>query len=327
MPPSEPDYIFFGGASLPSAPYACTGATLWTMMACGSEMAIANFLARTINAVAGYARFVPKLGPVVFVLYIDAPALSSTIAPYCNWGTSRESDIGVWLLLSDTANAGALYWYPAYLFVDNWVALVAGREIWGFPKALGHLAITTGSTESLTLSTLAMRDQRPGDHAAEMPIFEIAPLPKPVSWLSDGQESPRAGIASITRHRASSSALPSWADRALEDFANVLQPPDGAAIALNQMLFLKQFRDCASSTAACYQQAITLNTGAPVVHHYGPLSGQLTCRLNLHTVASQPIGQDLGLNPGSQPLLPVFWVQFDFTIGFGAPLPSEPASG
>lgn len=327
MTASEPDYIFFGGATLPPAPYGCTGATLWTMVTYGSEAAIEAFLARTINVVAGHGRFAPKLGGAIFVLKIDAPALSSTIQPYCDWGTSGESDIGFWLLLSDTANAGAIYWYPAYLFVDNWVALVAGREIWGFPKALGQFAIATAGDGSLTLSTLAMRDQIPGDKAAEMPIFDIAPLPAPCSKQSEAYQPLRAGLAAITRSHESASALPSWADRVLGDFANILQPPNGAAMALNRMIFLKQFRAVTNAVAACYQQAIALDTGTPIIDGYGALSGLMTCQLNLQTVASQPIGFDLGLSAGLQRLIPLFWVKFDFTIGLGAVLPPNTAPG
>jgi hypothetical protein len=40
----------------------------------------------------------------------------------------------------------------------------------------------------------------------------------------------------------------------------------------------------------------------------------------LHDYASQPIAADLGLKPGAQDMLALFWVNFDFGLGFGAPV-------
>jgi hypothetical protein len=305
-------YAFFGGATIPAPPYSCTGASLWSFVALGDEAAITAYLAKSLNKVTSPGRFVPVLGPLVFILKVDCGALTSDVPPFSTFGVSEETDIGFWLLVADTKNGGKLYWYPAYLFVDNWVALIAGREVWGFPKAL---ATMTETGNRLAISTLMLKTETPNDKAVFAELFSISPMPEQHESLL---ERLGGGIAAIFACLTELSPPP-WAPDLFERIEAAIKPGLGLFPKFGGFVMIKQFRDADSETAACYQEAIGLLPTLKGLPTAGGASGA-TCTLNLQTYASQPIAADLGLKPGAQDILALFWVNFDFGLGFGTPV-------
>lgn len=306
--PDSPDYAFFGGATIPAPPYICTGARLTSFVTRGDETAIKTYLAKSLNAITTTNRFVPVLGPLVFVLKVDCGALTSTTPPFSGFGTTAETDIGFWLLVADTANHGTLYWYPAYLFVDNWLALIAGREVWGFPKALCTLTETADNNGTLSVATLALKSETPTDKAALAEIFSISPIPAQTESLL---EELGGGLLALIAACATKIEAPAWAPTLLQNLGALLRFPK-----FGGFLLIKQFRDSTSTTAACYQAAIAVLPSLNGLPKSGGASGTM-CQLTLQTYASQPIAKDLGLKPGPQDLLALFWVAFDFGLGFG----------
>jgi hypothetical protein len=306
--PEQPAYAVFGGATIPAPPYLCTDATLWSFVTLGDEAAIKSYLARSLNAITTPNRFIPVLGPLVFVLKIDCGALTSATPPFAGFGTTAETDIGFWLLVADTQNHGIIYWYPAYLFVDNWLALIAGREVWGFPKALCSVTETPENGGTISVSTLALKSETPTDKAVEAEIFSISPIPIQNESLI---EELGGGLLALIAACATKIHAPAWAPNLLQDLANLLPTPK-----FGGFLLIKQFRDAASPTTACYQSPIAVLPTLNGLPRSGGISGT-TCQLTLQTYASQPIAQDLGLQPGPQDALALAWSTFDFGLGFG----------
>jgi hypothetical protein len=306
--PDSPNYAFFGGATIPAPPYICTGATLTSFVARGDETAIKTYLANSLNAITTPNRFIPVLGPLVFILKIDCGALTSTTPPFSGFGTTAETDIGFWLLIADTANHGTLYWYPAYLFVDNWLALIAGREVWGFPKTLCTLTETPDNNGTLSVATLALKSETLSDKAVLAEIFSISPIPAQHESLL---EELGGGLLALIAACAAKLEAPAWAPNLLQDLAQLFPVPK-----FGGFLLIKQFRDAASPTAACYQSLIAVLPTLNGLPKQGGASGTM-CQLTLQTYASQPIAQDLGLKPGPQDALALFWATFDFGLGFG----------
>ncbi|MBV9747660.1 MAG: acetoacetate decarboxylase family protein [Acetobacteraceae bacterium] len=318
MPAGEPDYIFWGGASVIAQPYAATGAQLASFACQGDEAAIQDLIERTLNAATSPGRFQTLLGPGVLVAALTADAIGSSTPPFSGWGTISETDIGFWLLVTDTTVPLSAYWFPVYLFVDNWIALVGGREVWGFPKVLATITAPGGILSGpIQVSTLALKTHNPATQAAPGEIFSITPE-APMAMKAFRAQ----GLHGMMLERAEDSALPGWATLLLSRLAAAFAPaPPFAADAATQgaMIFLKQIRDVSSPTAASYQAVVAAKAaliGLP--QGIGLLGGGY--RLSLADEASQPIASDLGLPLGDQPLYPLIWAKMDFTMELGTPV-------
>lgn len=320
MPAGEPDYIFWGGAGVQAPPYPATGAQLASFACQGDEAAIHGLIERTLNAATSPGRFQTLLGPGVLLAALTADAIGSSTPPFSHWGTISETDVGFWLLVTDTTVPLSAYWFPIYLYVDNWIALAGGREVWGFPKALATIAAPEGVIGGpISVSTLALQTYAPGSRAAMAEIFSLTPE-APIEM----RVSRAGGLHGMMLERAADPAMPGWAGLLLSRLAAAFAPaPPFAAEAASRgwMIFLKQLRDVSSPAAASYRSVVVAEaalSGLP--QGFGLLSGG--CRLSLADYASQPIASDLGLALGDQPIYPLVWAKMDFTMNLGAPVTS-----
>ena len=317
MPSGEPDYIFFGGAGVEAPPYLASGAQLASFACEGDEAAIQDLIERTLNAATSPGRFQTLLGPGVLLAALTADAIGSTTPPFSGWGTISETDVGFWLLVTDTTIPLSYYWFPVYLYVDNWIALVGGREVWGFPKVLATIAAPDGvSGGPIGVTALALKTLDPGTKAAPGEIFSITPeAPAQAAKTHAGG----AGLVGLLLERAADPALPGWTGPLLASLAAAFDPIASGSASQGAMIFLKQFRDMSSPTAASYRSVVTAKavvSGLP--RGFGFLTGGYT--LSLADYASQPIAADLGLPLGGQPLFPLIWAEMDFVMELGAPV-------
>jgi len=176
MPADQADYIYYGGAALPAPPFVCDRARFMSLPCAGEAAAIQAFVDRTLNAATTSGRY-GILSNYVFLAIMAADAVGSATPPFSDFGTMAEIDAGFWIPVTDTLIASSVFWYPAYLFVDNWLAVVGGREIWGFPKAWAQIDAEPGDPRdgTIAVSTLAMKTLQPGTRAAMAEIFRLTP--------------------------------------------------------------------------------------------------------------------------------------------------------
>jgi hypothetical protein len=306
MPAGAPDYIYYGGAALPAPPYCCNEALFMSLPCAGDRGAIQNFIDRTLNAATSPGRY-RALSKYVFLAMMAAADTGSVTPPFSAQGSMAETDIGFWIPVTDTDRPLSVFWYPAYLFVDNWLAVVGGREVWGFPKAWA--TIETAAAGTIVVSTLAVKTLAPGARAAMAEIFRLTP----VATLGAG--APVQGetlLSAVTRALAGDLFLD-----LLEVMAMVLKA--GASdLPGAPMILLKQVRDAASTAAVSYRSVITADTTITAVQGSPSLRGE-HC-LTLNDFASQPIAADLGLPVGEQILPFALCASISFTLGLGTPV-------
>jgi acetoacetate decarboxylase len=105
----------------------------------------------------------PDGSPLAVLMLVRYPA--STLGPY------REAILGIPCLW-----ASAPYLYVPHIAVDSAPALVAGREVWGFPKEMARIDLArdqdliSGSVErpsGVRLVTATMRSETPLDPAEQ----------------------------------------------------------------------------------------------------------------------------------------------------------------
>lgn len=309
--PREPDYIYYGGAALPAPPFSCNQARFMSLPCAGDRVAIQNFVDRTLNAATSPARY-GILSHYVFLAIMAADSAGSTTPPFSTHGTMAETDIGFWIPVTDAQTPDAIFWYPAYLFVDNWMAVVGGREIWGFPKALATIDVAPGDPRdgAIIVSTLAMQTLAPGSRAGMAEIFRLTPgaAAAPARCLAEG-ESLVAAMAELL------------ADEMFLDLVALMTRLFRSSRFADQgspMIFLKQVRDVSSVTGAGYRSVITAN--ATLTALLAPPSFKGEHSLTLNDFASQPIAGDLGIPLGEQTLPFAICADLNFTMGLGVPV-------
>lgn len=311
MPAGEAEYIYYGGAALPAPPYCCDQALFMSLPCAGDSAAIQNFVDRTLNAATSPGRY-RILSKYVFLAIMAAEATGSVTPPFCDQGVMAETDIGFWIPVTDTRRAFSVFWYPAYLFVDNWLAVVGGREVWGFPKALATIGISGGDPRdgAIAVSTLAVKTLQPKARAAVAEIFRLTPGP-----------TVRAGGEPVGEERLAVAIARLLAGELFLELVGVmtrLLEADRAGIPGAPMILLKQVRDAGSATAAGYRSVITADTTITAVLGSPSLKGA-HC-LTLNDYASQPIAADLGLAVGDQTLPFALCATINFTLGLGTPV-------
>ncbi len=311
MPAGEAEYIYFGGAALPAPPYCCNEARFMSLPCAGDSAAIQNFVDRTLNAATSPGRY-RILSKYVFLAIMAAADTGSVTPPFSAQGTMPETDIGFWIPVTDAQRPFSVFWYPAYLFVDNWLAVVGGREVWGFPKAWATIEASPGDPRdgAIAVSTLAVKTLAPKARATMAEIFRLTPGPSAAAGSEPvGDEGLASAIARLLA-----------GDLFVELMAVMarLLEAGGAGLPGAPMILLKQVRDAASPAAASYRSVIIADTTITAVAGSPSIKGE-HC-LTLNDFASQPIAADLGLALGDQMLPFALCATIDFTLGLGTPV-------
>ena len=294
------------------APYEGRAARLYEFILPASAPALQRACDTLFNVPSGGAVKYEPLMPLVFISLIDSVRLSAADPVASQIGWFRESDTVFWFLAlaTDPAGVRSVCGVPLYCFVDQPQALLTGREVHAWPKELSTLALTAdgSSFQLLNVSTIGMRAFGADVQASPVDILRIAQVP---------------GSVGIT---------PANVFGSFDDVLRVVWDVGGAALNLLRpgvahdllaevrggavpLSFLKQFRDAADGSNACYQAIVSVPMRASAIRGGGVLPGTFT--VELPDNASHPIASDLGLDPAALTSIKGLWLDFDFVIERG----------
>ncbi len=313
-----PDYVVRPGDACHLQPYACRNTQLYGFFLQADAATIqARLVDPILNAPSGGAINYQVLTGLVQVTYAFAAQGSSTLPPDNGFGFVPENSWTIWVPLAVIKHElgipfiERIVFYPAWICVDNSWSLAAGREVYGFPKGYGPLAIPKAGEDpaAFSASTLVLPAYAPGNEGAIAPLMTVTRTARGDEaaeiWTDIKQAI--AEIAGLWSHGAGHWALPSL--NLILDIAGLIRHEQVPGV------FLKQFRDAADGHKACYQAIVEAASGVDKLHSGGLLTG--TYQATLHNYASHPLADTLGVSSGPQPLLFPYWVNFDFTIGTG----------
>jgi hypothetical protein len=220
------------------------------------------------------------------MLLLGSAKLSSTAPGFAQMGFVNEKQLSLWIPVMAGHKEGPVFvadrlcMAVPYIFVDNPMSYVGGREDYGFPKSMGIFGPGGVLDDRLTVQTFG-GDFAPQNEATWEPVLDISRNP--------GQgEGPGAALDE-----------PIW--RALEDLADAeLVCGIGLLADLvksflagqTRQVFLKQFRDCANPTASCYTaivEAVMQVEDASWAISPDPWS------VRVHPLDSHPITAELGV--------------------------------
>jgi len=231
-----------------------------------------NICKAMINDPTGGAVTVSPLLPAAFLFRVQIEKGWSVGHEEQGW--QPENDVGFFVpvRLNERPEFAALV---PYIFVDNWVGLISGRELFGFPKQLGDFDETA---DRLTVEAIVAPD-RPGDQAIAQMVFGIPDLGKAAARQLDGNVVLHI-LEMVLEHLGAANLS-----------SEILPNADPMSFRL-KYLFLKQFRDAAEPGKACYQAVVR----APVdvqIHKVAVVTSPI--KIDLPPRASLQMAQTLGL--------------------------------
>lgn len=313
-----PDYVIRPAESVHLQPYACLDTRLYGFFLKGDAPTMqARLVDPILNAPTNGACDYRVLGDLVLVSYALAGKGTSTLPPDSGIGWVPENSMTLWIPLVAVehelgiAVAQRLVMYPAYICVDNTWSLAAGREAYGFPKGYGPIELPAAGAPPLhfSASTLVMKVYGPDNEGVVAPLLQVdriaAGSEGEALWADLGDAI--AALVAIFSGNSKEFILPGFS-LAL-DLLHLAQAKEVPGV------FLKQFRDAADGTKACYQAVVEAGSFVTAFRSAGVLPG--TFQATLADYASHPLASDLGFAAGARPLEMAFFADFDFTIGDG----------
>ena len=251
------------------------------------------------------------LAPMILFCFLDSPHLTSSTQ---NIGYVSDHEVAVWVPLVERQGSSLRFtvWMP-YIWVDTDIAMATGREIWGFPKAIGAYDPPGEKSSAHVLTTRIFRTFDPDEEGeqAELIRVDAASTSAASEWHSF--EDAARGLARAWKEGAEKTHFSLGKDLELVvDFVEIALSRKIPAVNL------KQFRDAVDGSKACYQAIIDSNLELTGFHGGGPLLGEH--QVSITQCASHQLVEDLGL-PGTQ-FKATFgaWVTMDFLANPGRPV-------
>jgi hypothetical protein len=311
---------YTGWMTVSPLPYICNDTAFYACAFPADRVRCQSFLDRSYNQVAGYQKYRILLD-VAFFIALNAQAIRASAPPFSEEGTMAEADLGFWLLAGDYDAAGTLQsiaWVPTYLFVDNPLAVNAGREVLGFPKYSSTVVWPEAARlgDPFEVSTYVIKNFAPTSKATQERLLRL-------SGKDILAAAPRGSAIDVFR-QLSAGADPALLDAVTEGpgAADILPSAVGLPI---PVFYLKQARSAASATRACYQEVLRGPLILTALHGVELLPGLWT--LDLNDCDSMPFIHDLGLgtpDPDGRLVLTTplcVWAHIDFTVGRAEPVP------
>ena len=287
-----PAFVSIPGDPTAPAPIELLGVNLWSFPLQADLAALQALCDQLVATPSGGAvRFHPLL-PMVFMGITEFPNAFFPAVGAHGRARERELSFGIpGLYLSRTGafpEIGFAALMP-FLFLDNPVAIATGREEFGFFKQAGKLQLPGD----------------PGSNGFAVDVYGVKKFDPETFWgetrlltLTDTGAAAAADIglpwADVAdAGRKLTEALFRAAGDGVAKLAGEAAPLAGLALGHLSQVFLKQFRDIADGTRACYQ-AVTLARYAVTGLHSVSLANRY--RMELNPLDSSPVAAVLGLD-------------------------------
>lgn len=305
---TKPPYIDRSGEQVYPPPFSAANVGFFAFAALADRAALQALCDRYLNTpLGGGNRFSPALSHVFFV-FNTIDALRAESQGWQDRGWFLEQEAAVWTLIADRERE-QLFWFHPYMLVDNSYAFAMGREIYGFPKALGWFDIPRGpeAPAALSIDTLAVREFTPDAKGERARLFGVRQdgSTKPVNTGSGFAE-----LREVLQELVHLAGIEPGYFAELGLAAHLFEDLVGGEM---PMVFLKQFRDGAEPTLACYQAIQEVQSKLVKLHDARIYSAGYV--IDIDDLASHPIRADLGLPAGPITAEFSFWLSFDFAIG------------
>jgi uncharacterized protein with NAD-binding domain and iron-sulfur cluster len=323
-----PPYVEYGGRATTPPPFLSEGGRMRGLVLEGDAERIADLVDRMFNVPAGGSTDYRSLGSNVLLLLGGFERVSCLTPPFDRWGSVAEIMASFWIPvmagrdLGPTFLAERLVLAVPYIFVDNPMSYLGGRETYGYAKTMARFQPENAVGEHVTMEAFGGNFGR-DEGAAWRPFLEV----EEVGPGEGVPQRPLEGPAGLVRRLVGDlPAVSAEGEIVLADLRLTAELVESMLAGQVHQLFLKQFRDAEDGTRACYQSVVE----APV--NVLRVSNKLVGRdadVTIHELDSHPIGQELGVT--SQRAQIVFDAEIDMVVEHGVevarPASALPSSG
>ena len=307
-------YIRYGGNFLLRQPYAIGGVTGYGFGVDGDIAKMQALCDKTLNLSGDTCyRVVSK---TVFITFFRMNHLASTIPADAAKGYLCETELNFALLLAAGKMMGPLFipdrlvWHMPYLWLDSSHAMIAGRDVYGFPKQYGTI-------------TMPLKEGQPAVFSATGEVLQN---------FSPQTEGTVQTIVSARRTDADTLQFQGAFEGAESAFAEFLREavriPDpllfaGSVLAdlthrhFLALVFLRQLPSIVNGDLACYQSIAEASYDLTKFNGAGFLQGEY--EVDIFKADSVPIAVELGFATdaaGNARLKPhvFYFAEIDFTF-------------
>lgn len=310
----HPPYIYRGGSMMMHPPFEQQNSLLFGFFIRGDIQKLQALCDQQLNAVAqGKYRFEPLINYVLLTFTLIKKDFSQYPEDRAKgWGS--EYDVSFWIPVGQYGwHDGKkvlekIHWIMPYIWVDQPMTVLNGREIFGYPKYMGKFEMPgcPSKAEFFSLDVNAFKTYSPTTECAYNHLLDVKKKVGSGTLTGESQWKDFEAFARATFHsmcKVGDFLLTSseWDEELIKDLLSPNLP----------QLFLKQFPD-GTGTKAVYQALTTSPAAINGFHGGGPLLASY--EFNLASYASEPITQDLGVQLGKQDVAFSFWIDFDFVI-------------
>ena len=311
-PTQRPPFLYPPGSVLMHSPLELKNAQMFGFWVEGTLAALQASVDASLNRCTQGKMQFKVLTPFVMLTFTNVAHANSQFPADAAKGWGQETDIITWVMVGQVPAGGTeiehVYFYPMHIWVNDAMALINGRELFGYPKyeCTYTMPAAVGEPLAFTLAAKGFQPFAPGTELALHPLLEVngTAAPRPIAgwmqWLTE--------MLTFLR------SLPGFWQFGEGAWAQLLAMLHSPKV---DQLFLKQFPDTAGERAV-YQAIVTAPAAVQQVHSVHLFDDAAT--LNLHAFDSFPLNRSLGWTLGTQPALMPFAVNFDFVVSAGEEL-------
>ncbi len=314
-----PDYIHRPGIQIYSPPYTADKTSFYGfVLPVDKRVVQKNLIDPYLNEPLGItSNQQPRFeiwSSLVMAVFNHIEHFKSKDSQHKKLGWHTEEEFAIWIRVKDNTDSKK-YWYHAFMTVDNFFAMVIGREVYGFPKDIGKFRVPKRpGNKSLSAEVLAISTYHPDTQSAWLQLAAA----HPPGAVPDAEESAEIDVVLDSMRKN----LDARQIESASEFLGIsLGPIDDiidfvrfALIPDQPFVFLKQIPEIHDTRKTCYQ-AIVAATLDVAFRRGFPLFNW-SIELNDHD--SHPLRRSLGL-PDQQTFSPLasFWALLDFVVPTG----------
>ncbi|MEO8152996.1 MAG: acetoacetate decarboxylase family protein [Rhizobacter sp.] len=313
---NRPDFLYPGGSPLMHPPLQLKDSQMYGFFVRGDLAKLQATVDATLTAVAGGEMRFQVFSPFVMLTFTKVQRAYSTWPSDQAKGWGEETDIITWVMvgqiLKGETGISRVFFYPCHIWVDDGMAMINGRELFGYPKYLCDYTMPAPG-EPATRFTLAARGFQPFSPNSPLALHPLIE----VNGSGTGPGStPLGGFIELIEQAIELLAanLPATLELDAAGWEQVFQMLRSPGC---EQIFLKQFPD-ASGIKAVYQAIVAAPAKVTAVHSVELLGDDY--QLTLYPFASFPLNDTLGLQLGPQEAILPFHLSFDFEVTPGVEL-------
>jgi hypothetical protein len=324
-----PAYVEFGGRATAPSPFSCEDGQLQGLLLHGDAARISALVDTMFNVPAGRGVEYRSLGANVMLLIGAFGRVTSLTHPFDRWGAVHETQASFWIPVLAGRHVGGMFVAERlllavpYVFVDNPMSYLGGRETFGYAKTMARFDPPGGRGDRIRMQAFGGNFGRNEGADWRDYLDVIAGAPRPAAAPPQRSSGPLPLIRHLIGDRPE---LVAGAEMVLGDIQLTAGLIADLLSGRVDQVFLKQFRDATDGTRACYQAVVE----APIqIRRVESGLSMRDWKIRVHPLDSHPIGVELGIEDQQAEL--AFDIEIDFLlengyeVGGSSVLPGSPA--